>query len=222
MKRLNATAIALITITPAPIKRRLLRWLFGWEIDRSASLGVSLFYNVKHLRMGPGSSIGHLNVFRNLRSVDLKSGASVGQWNWVTAAPMLVEPPYVPTSGCLTIDAQAAITSRHYLDCAGGIEVGTATTIAGVRSTILSHQIDVSESRQTAAPVQIGAYSFIGSNVLITPGATIPDRSVVAMGATVVGRLSQCGMLYGGVPAKPLKSIEGAMYFEREKGFVER
>jgi acetyltransferase-like isoleucine patch superfamily enzyme len=222
MPRLTAAAICLILLTPGAIKRRLLRWLFGWEIDRSATLGMSLFYNVSQVRMGPGSRIGHFNVLRNLRSVELKSHAVIGQWNWITAATMLVDPPYVPTSGCITINDEAAINSRHYLDCAGGIEVGAATTIAGVRSTILSHQIDVATSRQTAVPIRIGSYSFVGSNVLVTPGASIPDRCVIAMGATVVGRLSQSGMLYGGVPARPLKSVEGGKYFDREKGFVGR
>lgn len=222
MPRLTAGAICLILLMPGAIKRRLLRWFFRWEIDRSATLGISLYYNVGLVRLGPKSRIGHLNVFRNLRSVQLGSSASIGQWNWITAATMLIDPPLVPTSGCITIDDEAAITSRHYLDCAGGIEVGSATTIAGVRSTILSHQIDVANSRQTAVPIRIGAYSFVSSNVLVTPGAAIPDRCVIAMGATVVGRLSQSGMLYGGVPARPLKSIEGAKYFDREKGFVGR
>jgi acetyltransferase-like isoleucine patch superfamily enzyme len=222
MPRLTAAVIFLILLTPGVVKRRLLRWFFRWEIDRSATLGISLYYNVGRVRMGPGSRIGHLNVLRNLRSVQLGSSASVGQWNWITAATMLVDPPYVPTSGCITINDEAAITSRHYLDCAGGIEVGRATTIAGVRSTLLSHQIDVADSRQTAAPIRIGAYTFVGSNVLVTPGAAIPDRCVIAMGATVVGRLSESGMLYGGVPARPLKGIEDARYFDRQKGFVGR
>lgn len=214
--------IVLITLTPGPIKRRLLRWLFGWEIDRSASLGVSLFYNVRHVRLGPGAQIGHLNVLRNLRSVELGSNASVGHWNWITAATMLVDPPYVPTSGCIKVEKEAAITSRHYIDCAGGVEIGTATTVAGVRSTILSHQIDVTDSRQTAVPILIGAYCFVGSNVLVTPGASIPDCCVIAMGATVVGQLPEQGMLYGGVPAKALKSVAQAQYFRRERGFVGR
>jgi acetyltransferase-like isoleucine patch superfamily enzyme len=222
MPRLIAAVIFLILLTPGVVKRRLLRLFFRWEIDRSATLGISLYYNVEQVRMGPGSRIGHLNVLRNLRSVQLGSSASIGQWNWITAATMLVDPPYVPSSGCITINDEAAITSRHYLDCAGGVEVGRATTIAGVRSTLLSHQIDVGDSRQTAAPIRIGAYCFVGSNVLVTPGAAIPDRCVIAMGATVVGRLSESGMLYGGVPARPLKSIEDARYFDREKGFVGR
>jgi hypothetical protein len=46
----------------------------------------------------------------------------------------------------------------------------------GVRSTILSHQIDVSESRQTGGTGRIGAYSAVGSHVLVTPGATTADR----------------------------------------------
>jgi acetyltransferase-like isoleucine patch superfamily enzyme len=222
MARLTACVIGLITLAPGPIKRGLLRWLFGWEIHSSAKLGISLFYNVKHVSMGPGSRIGHLNVFRNLRSVGLGSGGSIGQWNWITAATMLVDPPYIPTSGCLSVGDEGAITSRHYIDCAGGVEVGRATTVAGVRSTILSHQIDTADSRQTAVPVRIGAYCFVGSNVLVTPGASIPDRCVVAMGATVVGRLPSAGMLYGGVPAKALKSVDRGAYFTREKGFVGR
>lgn len=222
MNRLSAMVIALITLTPGPIKRRLLRWVFGWEIHASANLGASLFYNVSRVRMGPGARIGHLNVFRNLRSIELGSNASIGQWNWITAATMLVDPPYAPTSGCIRIEDEAAITSRHYIDCAGGIEIGTATTIAGVRSTILSHQIDVADSRQTAVPVRIGAYCFVGSNVLVTPGASIPDRCVIAMGATVVGRLPNRGTLYGGVPAKALKTVDEGAYFARERGFVGR
>lgn len=222
MKRLTAMVVGLITLTPGPIKRRLLRWLLGWEIHGSAKVGLSLFYNVKHVRMGPGSRIGHLNVFRNLRSVQLGSGASIGQWNWITAASMLIDPPYLPTSGCIKVDDEAAITLRHYIDCAGGIEVGRATTVAGVRSTILSHQIDVADSRQTAVPVRIGVYCFVGSNVLVTPGASIPDRCVIAMGATVVGRLPKRGMLYGGVPAKALKRVGDGAYFTRERGFVGR
>jgi acetyltransferase-like isoleucine patch superfamily enzyme len=222
MPRLTAILIGFILLTPRPIKRRLLNWLFRWEIDSSARLGLSLFYNVRHVRMGPRSRIGHFNVFRNLRSVQLGPSASIGQWNWFTAATMLVEPPYVPTSGCIKIADEAAITSRHYVDCAGGIEVGKATTIAGVRSTILTHQIDTADSRQTAVPVEIGAYCFVSSNVLVTPGALIPDRCVIGMGATVVGKLAESGKLYGGVPAKALKSVAGGGYFTRERGFVDR
>jgi hypothetical protein len=42
------------------------------------------------------------------------------------------------------------------------------------------------------------------------------------MGATVVGRLPDQGMLYGGVPARALKSIGEGEYFKRERGFVGR
>lgn len=219
MARLITLLISFILLMPGPMKRLLLRWLFGWEIDKSARLGLSLFYNVKDVRLAPGARIGHFNVFRNLRSVELGSNALIGNWNWVTAAPMLVNPPYVPTSGCIRVGDESAVTSRHYIDCAGGVEIGKATTIAGVRSTIMTHQISAADVRQSAAPVRIGSHCLVSSNVLIAPGASIPDACLVAMGATVVKELPTPGMLYAGTPARPLKSVEGR-YFTREKGFV--
>jgi acetyltransferase-like isoleucine patch superfamily enzyme len=123
--------------------------------------------------------------------------------------------------GRLVVDRRGAITSRHYIDCSGDVSVGAFTVVAGVRSTILTHQIDVVESRQTVAPVAIGDYCFIGSNCRITPGSAIPDRCVTAMGSVVVGELPQPGMLYAGVPARPVKELGDATFFNRPDAFVD-
>jgi acetyltransferase-like isoleucine patch superfamily enzyme len=84
-----------------------------------------------------------------------------------------------------------------------------------VRSTILTHQIDVFESRQIRKPVRIGTYCYIGSDVRIVPGGSISDRCAVGMGSVVVGDLDKCGMLYGGVPAQSLRELGDAQYFNR-------
>jgi acetyltransferase-like isoleucine patch superfamily enzyme len=212
--------ISLILLVPHPVKRLLLGWLFDWKIDKSARIGLSLFYNVTHVTLGPGARIGHFNVFRNLRCVELGANALIGNWMWITAATMLVDPPYVPTSGCIRVGNEAAVASRHYIDCAGGVEIGDATTVAGIRSTIMTHQISAAHARQTAAPVRIGSHCLISSNVLIAPGAVIPNSCLIAMGATVVNELPSPGMLYAGIPAKPLKKVAQGEYFTREAGFV--
>jgi acetyltransferase-like isoleucine patch superfamily enzyme len=68
--------------------------------------------------------------------------------------------------------------------------------------------------------VEVGDYCFIGSDTRVTPGARIPDRCVIAMGAVVAGRLEEEDTLYGGVPARPIKKVEGAKYFDRDWGHL--
>ena len=49
----------------------------------------------------------------------------------------------------------------------------------------------------------------------------IPDRSVIAMGAVVVGHLDVAGALYGGVPARVLRpGVDKGEYFRRSRGYV--
>lgn len=202
-------------LPPGRLKRAALRYLFGWEIDESAWIGVSVFMNVKHARIGSGARIGHGNVLRNLLYLELGEGAAIGRWNWITAAQAFLDQPQAEDRGRLVVGPHAGITLRHYIDCPGGIEVGAFTTLAGVRSTILTHQIDIRSNYQITLPVKIGSYCYIGSDVRIVPGSKIPDRCVVAMGSVVAGELPESDMLYGGVPARPLKKVDEGAYFSR-------
>ena len=70
------------------------------------------------------------------------------------------------------------------------------------------NKIDKSIGKQGtfSKSVQIGQGVFIGANVTILQGVTIEDLSVVASGSVVNKRISK-GFLYGGVPAKKLKSL---------------
>lgn len=54
--------------------------------------------------------------------------------------------------------------------------------------------------------ISIGNNVWIGSNVIILPGVTIGDNSIVAAGA-VVNKDIPRNKLYGGVPAKELKDL---------------
>lgn len=146
----------------------------------------------------------------------------MGNFNWITASPMFrSEITATSEHACFTLGRESAVTARHYIDCSGGVTIGEYTTVAGVRSTILSHQIDLVEGVQSTKATKIGDYCFVSSNVCVTPGASIPDRSVVAMGAVVVGDLAPADALFGGVPARVIRVHEDAgKYFRRIHGFV--
>jgi acetyltransferase-like isoleucine patch superfamily enzyme len=220
MRKLRAAALMITALFPWPVRCTLLNVLFGWQVDRSARIGWSLFVGVRRVRLGPRARIGHFTVFRDLNHLELGADSHIGQWNWITAARELLATPGGDEAGVLMIGEHSAVTSRHYLDCTGGVTVGAFSTVAGVRSTIFTHQIDISQSRQVWRPVRIGRYCYIGSDVRITPGSSVPDRCVIGMGSVVTGVLEEPGMFYGGVPARPIKELGKAAYFSRKKGYV--
>lgn len=220
-RRMRILAALLLAPMPQPLKRFAMGRLLGAQIDKSARIGFSIV-DSEVLEMGPGSRIGHLTVIRGLRRTRLGAGAAVGNLNWITASPMFrTQSAEDSDDGSFILGRESAVTSRHYIDCAGGVWIGDYTTVAGVRSTILSHEIDLAEGIQTTKTIHIGDYCFVSSNVCLTPGASIPDRCTVAMGAVVVGELAPAGALFGGVPARVLRATPATgRYFRRTRGFV--
>jgi len=219
-RKLRNAALVITALFPWPVRCALLNRLFGWQIDRSARIGWSLFVGVRRVRLGPRARIGHFTVFRDLNHLELGADSSIGEWNWITAARELLATPGGDEAGVLKIGEHSAVTSRHHLDCTSGVTVGAFSTVAGERSTILTHQIDISQSRQVWRPVRIGRDCHVGSDVRVAPGSLIPDRCAIAMGSVVAGVLEEPGMLYGGVPARPIKELGKAAYFSRKKARV--
>lgn len=206
-------------LLPWRVKRRLYSWLYGWQLDPTAYIGLSLVL-ANHVKMEPNSRIGHLNVFKDITILSLGNHSRIGQWNWFTSARSFWSQDRYEI-GTAIIGDHSAVTLRHYVDCSGGVSIGAYTTLAGVRSTLLTHFVDTETNTQTCDPINIGEYCFVGSNVKITPGSSLPDRSVVGMGAVVAGKLKEAGMLYVGVPAKPRAPVDHGAYFSRTIGRVQ-
>ena len=213
MKRL--TVLVVCALPASTFKNWLLRQL-GFRVSRTARFAPCLVLNVSAILLADRARIGPFNVFRDLSSLDLAEQAVIGQWNWVSAARPLVT---APGQGTLRIGRESALTSRHYVDASGGVSIGDFTTVAGVRSTFITHGIDWRSNRQSTRPISIGNYCLVSSNVALPPGATIPDRSLVGMGATIVGGDEE-GMLWVGSRALAVKPISGD-YFTRLRGFVD-
>ena len=216
--------LALSTFLPWALRRRLLERAFGYEIHPTCRIGLSWVFP-KRLIMEAHSRIGNLTVVKNLGLVHLGQYATVGNLGWITGFPpepsrhFAHEPERRPH---LVLGRHAAITHRHIIDCTNTVTIGAFTTFAGFQSQILSHSIDLSESRQSSAPVTIGEYCFVGTNCVLLGGAVLPDRSVLGAKSLLNRAFTETGQLYGGVPAKLIQPIPVAdtAYFHRAEGMV--
>jgi acetyltransferase-like isoleucine patch superfamily enzyme len=121
----------------------------------------------------------------------------------------------------LIVGNHAAITHRHLIDCTDEVSVGAYSIVAGFQSQLLTHSIDLTESRQSCRPIRIGNYCFVGTNCVVLGGSSLPDYAVVGANSLLNDAYTESYMLYGGVPAKPIKELEkNAKFFLRSEGFV--
>jgi acetyltransferase-like isoleucine patch superfamily enzyme len=213
----------IVVVLPWRLKRFALRALYGYELHPTSHIGLAWVFP-KRLAMGAQSRIGHLTVCKGLERVALGEHASIGRLNWISAYPLGQGPHFAHMTGRnpqLVMGEHAAITHRHIIDCTDEVTIGAFTTVAGYRTQILTHSIDLDECRQHAKPVKIGSYSFVGTACTILGGAAVPDRSVLAAHALLNRAYDEPYRLYAGVPAKPVSQLDpGMKYFTRPTGFV--
>lgn len=209
-------------IFPWPIRRFLLNRLLGFHIDPSARVGLSIL-SCDRVYLDRSSRIGHLTVVKGLEELRLHPFARVGNLNWITGQVRSGRHFLEQTArrSILTVGTHAAITHRHLIDCTDVVTIGAFSTVAGWGSQILTHGIDVVESRQRCAPVSVGDYCFVGTRSILLKGSVLPQSSVLAPGAVLSRAFDQSHTLYGGVPARAIKEIAAeAAYFHRAEGFV--
>src|ERR1700730_8757071 len=132
--------LLLAALMPFPSKMKILvyRHVLGFDVSDDARIGFSLIV-CQNLIMGSGAVIGHMNVIRGNMTLQMKSKACIGQFNWITSGN--TDPRYLQgfdRHSELILGEESSITSRHVLDCTDRIEIGRFTTFAGYNSTILT------------------------------------------------------------------------------------
>jgi acetyltransferase-like isoleucine patch superfamily enzyme len=212
-----------VVLLPWPLRRHVLRLVYGYAIHPTARIGLSWVFPEK-LVMAEHAHIGHLNVAIRLHRIELESHALIHRSNWITGVPRGDPRHFQHLPGrdpALVMRAHSAITKHHHIDCTDRIEIGAFATVAGYGSQFLTHAIDLIASRQNAAPILIGDYCFVGTDVVILGGASLPERSVLGAKALLNKAHAEPGWLYAGVPATPVKALPAdAAYFRRTTGFV--
>lgn len=205
----------LVFVLPASRVKNLLLRALGHSVASGVRIGPCIASNVRRFSLGEEAHIGVGNVFRDLKLVSLGDRARIGQWNWITATLTVDH----DEDGVLRMGRHSAVVSRHYLDCSGGIAIAEFAVVAGLRSVFLTHQVDYRSAKQTTAGISVGAYALVNACNKLVPGATVPARSVTATGAVILPGLEIEGRLYGGVPARDIKAVDGA-WFDRADGRV--
>jgi acetyltransferase-like isoleucine patch superfamily enzyme len=150
--------------------------------------------------------------------------AIIGQLNWITGFPSGNSRHFAHQSERqpeLILGRHAGISSRHLIDCTARVRIGAFATIAGFRSQLITHSIDLAAGRQSSKPIDIGEYCFLGTDSVILGGAVLPHHSVLGAKSLLNKRWEVPFFLYGGVPAQPLKELSPELqYFRRTEGFV--
>lgn len=224
MKRLVAALLALLApVLPWGIRRGIYHRVLGFDIAPAARIGIA-FVLPGHLRMGEGAVIGHFTIIRSLDRVEMGREARIGTFNWIFGMPsnsgafFADEPDRLPV---LRMGEGSALTSRHIVDCTNLVEIGAFATVAGFRSQLLTHGIDIATNQQRSAPIVIGDYAMVGSGVIVLKGARLGRGSVVGAGSVLRGALDEEYTLYAGNPAAAVKALDPqSAYFLRKDARV--
>lgn len=202
-------------IVPGRVARFVHVRLLGHRIDPSAHIGHS-FVDVDRLVMGPRATIGHLNAIRGCEDVEMDEDALVGHLVFVNAVRKDKDFfPGIDRHPALIMGPAARIMMMHFVDASDRVQLDERATIAGYWTLVMTHTFDHRENRQATHPIHIGTRTWIGTRTTLLPGAVLGERSLVAAGSVVTGKLEENGKLYAGTPAKPIRDLDTDTAFFR-------
>jgi hypothetical protein len=214
----------LTVLLPWPIRRQVLTRWFGYKLHPSSHIGLAWIFP-NQLIMEANSRIGHLTVCKGVRLLQMGQFANIGRGNWITGFPLGSGVHFAHQQDRhpdLIMDEHSAITNQHLIDCTSEVRIGAFSTFAGFRSQILTHSIDLENSRQSSAPITIGRYCFTGTDCVLLGGSVLPDHCVLGAKSLLNKKYSATHLLYAGTPARPVKQLaDNLAYFERTAGAVQ-
>jgi acetyltransferase-like isoleucine patch superfamily enzyme len=212
-----------LVLIPYPLRRLLLIKLYKYELDKDSHIGLSYIFP-KELILEKGAKIGHLNIAIHLQKIHLHSNSKIGRKNWITGFPLNNKKHFSHQTNrnpALILGRESAITKNHHFDCTDQIKIGNYSIIGGYASQFITHAIDIIENQQNSKAIEIGDYTYIGTNVVVLGGSKLPSYSVLGAKSLLNKHFQESYNLYAGNPATKIKSLPvDAKYFKREKGFV--
>jgi serine acetyltransferase len=204
---------------PWALRRRILVSWFGYKLDPASRIGLSVIF-ADEVEMAKGAHVGHFNYVGRLDTLQMDEDSSIGNFNWITGLSTRLNSPFFKTTthrrSELTIGRCSMLAHQHYIDCTDRISIGAYSGIAGARSQLITHGIELIRSRQSCAPISIGDYTMIGAGSLITKGVRIPDCCIVSAGSVIPHIKAEPYSLIAGNPATCIRKVpETAKFFSR-------
>jgi acetyltransferase-like isoleucine patch superfamily enzyme len=193
MEQMEILIQFLAMLLPAALKRLVFRSLLGWSIGPGVKIGCSIFWGCDLVRIGRNTQIGHFNMFRNLKRLEIGDDALIINFNDFMAGK-----DHWPAS--LEIGNHSQVTSHHFFDCSGGIRIGNFSLIGGRDSQLWTHFYNWQSL--VDKPLSIGDRCYICARSTLVY-CHIPNDCVVGAGAVVTGDFSTqgAGLLLAGNPA---------------------
>ena len=151
------------------------------------------------------------------------NGTAPGEWDERDAllrrtlrhvgADVTVRPPFYCEYGAIGIGERTFVNVDAVMLDVAPIEIGAACQIATrVQLLTATHPIDPEPRRlgwESGEPITIADNVWLGGGVIVCPGVTIGEDTVVGAGA-VVTRDLPAGVVAAGVPARVLREIGDA------------
>jgi acetyltransferase-like isoleucine patch superfamily enzyme len=199
---------------PMSLKRIVAKWIYKWDIHPTAYIGPSVLV-IDEVTMGPGTRIGARNVITNLNELRMAEGSAIGSGNLIKGWWDHPTDALNKRNPAIFLAEYSQIASYHYIDCVDTLEIQSHAALAGFKSTVLTHSIDLMRDRYTTGSVVIGEYSGVMSGCMLLAGTRIPPRSIISAGSVVTTRLTQEQALYRGNPAVMVRPISDRMAWLR-------
>lgn len=217
-RRFRLATLAAVGLLPGALKRPLYRLFFGYRIGRGVRIGFVLL-DAARVDLGDRTEIGHLNLIVRVGVLVTGRQARIGPLNIIRGGEKVSLGDYstvmrfnvlnaIPDHDCATnpasileVGAGAAIVSGHRIDFTDRVTIGRNVIVGGRNSSLWTH------NRQQTAPISIGDFCYLGSEVRLAPGARLPERCILALGSVLSGEIETPGSLVGGVPARVIRPL---------------
>lgn len=228
VSKFRLMVLAIVALFPSFLKRPIYRLFFGYRIGKRVRIGLSIIdakqceidddvtighlnivVRVKRLEIGDHVKIGHLNIIRGGDEVKLGRYSEIIRMNEINS---IAEPEVVnPIDPRFLLGEGSIITAGHKIDFTDRVTIGRRSILGGRNSSLWTH------NRQRTQPIDIGSFAYIGSEIRIAPGGSLPSKCIVGIGSVITSNLSGEGYLIAGVPARSVKELD-----EEDKFLIER
>src|SRR5688572_8343503 len=217
--KLRLATLAIVGLLPSALARPCYRLFFGYKIGKRVRFGFSIvdavecmidddvsighlnvFTRIHKLSIGDHTRIGVLNIFRGGEEISIGRYCDILRLNEINSIP---EPDVVnETDPRFLMGNGSMIAASHKIDFTDRVEFGKCVILGGRNSSLWTH------NRQMTKSIKIGDYSYLGSEIRIAPGASIPAKCIVGMGSVITKPFSREYQLIAGVPATEVKELD--------------